>query len=234
MANKVPELFAKTGVGVNVEEVWKTYRIVDQSYNALNGVSCRMLPGQVTIIQGPSGCGKSTLLNMLGGVDHPDRGRIQVGERTLESERSESRLAQYRLHQVGFIFQAFNLIPGLTAFENLKLPLTIARVSVSDQLPRARALLELVGMGEKLQKRPDALSGGEQQRVAVALALINDPPLILADEPTGNLDTANSVRVTDLLCSLAQKFGKTVVIATHDTVVAQRGDQILHMRDGQF
>jgi putative ABC transport system ATP-binding protein len=228
------KLFERAGFDVNVVEIHKTYRVAEDAYQALQGVTCRMPRGQVTIVQGPSGCGKSTLLNMLSGIDHPDRGVVSVSDRALTEVKSERELAHFRLHEVGFVFQAFNLIPGLTAMQNLRLPMTVAGWSDADQGVRAEGLLDLVGMVQKKGKRPDALSGGEQQRVAVALALANDPPMILADEPTGNLDTANARRVTDLLCSLAHEFNKTVVITTHDLMVAERGDQVLHMRDGKF
>ncbi|MEA3001668.1 MAG: putative transport system ATP-binding protein [Sphingomonadales bacterium] len=227
-------LFEKLGFDVEVSDIHKSYRIGEEVYEALKGVSCTIPRGKVTTIQGPSGCGKSTLLNMLSGVDHPDRGLVRVGTRDLTSTRSERELARYRLHEVGFVFQSFNLISGLTAFGNLLLPMVVAGWSREEQRRRGETLLELVGMAEKSEKRPDALSGGEQQRVAVALALVNDPALILADEPTGNLDTANAKNVTDLLWSLAHDFNKTVIITTHDPMVAERGDHIRHMRDGAF
>jgi putative ABC transport system ATP-binding protein len=227
-------LFRQAGLAVTVQEIWKSYSIADELFHALKGVSCRIQPGSVTIIQGPSGCGKSTLLNMLGGVDHPDRGQVTVGEQSLEKERSQRVLADYRLRKVGFVFQSFNLISGLTALDNLQLPMTALGLDRTSRNARGRALLDLVGIASKADKRPDALSGGEQQRVAVALALANDPPLVLADEPTGNLDSTNAGRVTDLLCDLARRFGKTVVVTTHDPAVAARGDVVLQMRDGEF
>lgn len=227
-------LFKKLGFDVEVRDIHKSYRVGDEVYEALKGVSCDIPRGKVTTIQGPSGCGKSTLLNMLSGVDHPDRGTVQVGDRNLSATRAERELSRYRLLEVGFVFQSFNLISGLTAFGNLQLPMTVAGWSRAEQRERGEALLELVGMAQKKEKRPDALSGGEQQRVAVALALVNDPALILADEPTGNLDTVNARRATDLLWSLAHDFNKTVVITTHDPLVAERGDIVRHMRDGRF
>jgi len=227
-------LFDRPGFDVQVTLVHKAYRVGEDLYEALKGISCRMERGKVTIVQGPSGCGKSTLLNMLSGIDHPDLGAVIIGERDLAKMRTERELADFRLHEVGFIFQAFNLVPGLTAFDNLRLPMTVAGWTKAQQNDRAQRLFELVDMAHKSGKRPDALSGGEQQRVAVALALANDPPLILADEPTGNLDTVNARRVTDLLCSLAHDFNKTVVITTHDPVVARRGDNVLYMRDGSL
>ncbi len=227
-------LFSSPGHDIVVTGLRKSYRSGEEIYHGLQGVSCVMPRGKVTIIQGPSGCGKSTLLNMLGGVDRPDGGRVIVDERDLTAIRAESELADYRLNQVGFIFQAYNLIASLNATENLQLPMTVAGVHRSEQRERAHALLGLVDMAGKATKRPDALSGGEQQRVALALALANDPPIVLADEPTGNLDTLNARRVVDLLCVLARDFGKTVVVTTHDPVVAERADQLLLMRDAKF
>ncbi len=215
-----------------VADLVKTYLSGEESYQALKGVTCRINKGQVTVIQGPSGCGKSTFLNMLGGIDRPDAGTVHVGERQLDTRMRDSVLANYRLHDVGFVFQAFNLVPGLTAIDNLQLPLTVTGAPHAERIRRGEELLELVGMRQKARKRPDELSGGEQQRVATALALVNDPVLILADEPTGNLDTRNAMNVADLLISLAHDFGKTIIIATHDSAVAQRGDVVYHMRDG--
>jgi ABC-type lipoprotein export system ATPase subunit len=225
-------LFNRPGQDILVEGLAKTYRSGDQTYVALNGVSCRMPSGFVTVVQGPSGCGKSTFLNMLGGIDRPDSGSLRIGDRTLTDNMRDAALARYRLHDVGFVFQAFNLVPGLTAIDNLQLPLTVTGMPYAERITRGEALLDLVGMREKSRKRPDELSGGEQQRVATALALVNDPVLILADEPTGNLDSRNAMKVADLLCSLAHEFGKTVVISTHDPAIAARGDVVFHMRDG--
>lgn len=211
-------------------ELTKQYRVAENTYPVLKGVSCEIKKGEVTIIQGPSGCGKTTFLNMLGGIDVPDQGEVRVGEFTPQT--TETDLSRYRLYDVGFVFQSYNLIPGLSALDNLQLPMTVAGRKHSERVERAHALLQLVGMHEKASKKPDELSGGEQQRVAVAIALVNDPPLILADEPTGNLDSKNGMIVADLLCSLAHDYEKTVVIATHDPSVGSKGDQILQMRDG--
>ena len=227
-------LFRRQGLDISVDGLFKTYRTGAELFAALNGVSCQIRQGQVTVLQGPSGCGKSTFLNMLGGIDRADRGALRIGDRNLNGKVSERELSRYRLHDVGFVFQAFNLIPGLTALDNLQLPMTVTGMAHHERISRGRALLELVGMKDKAAKRPDELSGGEQQRVATALALVNDPLLILADEPTGNLDSRNAMIVTDLLCSLAHEFGKTVVIATHDPAVGSRCDRVLQMRDGAF
>ena len=225
-------LFKHEGLDIKVESLIKTYRAGEETHQALNGVTCDIKKGMVTILQGPSGCGKSTFLNLLGGIDRSDSGMIQVGGRELNNEISERDLANYRLKEVGFVFQAFNLIPGLSALDNLQLPMTVLGTKHQERVERGHALLKLVGMDKKALKRPDELSGGEQQRVASALALVNDPLLILADEPTGNLDSKNAMILTDLLVSLAHDFQKTVIIATHDPAVGARGDIVLQIRDG--
>lgn len=223
-------LFDRPGMDISVRGLTKQYQVGDVTYPVLKGIDCEVRPGEVAILQGPSGCGKTTFLNMLGGIDEPDGGSILIGG--VDLDRMESDLARYRLLDVGFVFQAYNLIPGLSALDNLQLPLAAAGRSRAERVERSHALLELVGMHEKASKRPDELSGGEQQRVAIAVALVNDPPLILADEPTGNLDSVNGGIVADLLCELARKFGKTVVICTHDPAVGRRGDHIFRMQDG--
>ncbi|MBI4456747.1 MAG: ABC transporter ATP-binding protein [Acidobacteria bacterium] len=226
------ELFSRQGMNVSVQGLFKEYRIAEMTYPVLNGIDCEIKKGEVAIVQGPSGCGKSTFLNMLGGIDRIDKGTVHVGERELGQQMTERDLSKYRLWDVGFVFQAFNLIPGLTALENLLLPMTMTGKGPAERVERAGALLQLVGMREKASKRPDELSGGEQQRVAISLALVNDPLLILADEPTGNLDSTNSAIVSDLLCSLAHDYDKTIVIATHDPAVGAKGDVVFRMRDG--
>lgn len=226
------DLFKRPGVDVGAREIFKQYRIGNTTYLVLNGISENFPSGEVSVIQGPSGCGKTTFLNMLGGIDTPDAGQVLIEERP--QQMIEVDLSRFRLYDVGFIFQAFNLIPGLAALDNLQLPMTVAGKKHQERLERGRALLELVGMRDKALKRPDELSGGEQQRVAIAVALVNDPPLILADEPTGNLDTRNGMIVADLLCSLAHDHRKTVIICTHDPAIAAKGDRIIHMRDGVF
>ena len=224
------DLFHRSGMEFSIRGLVKQYQVGDSTYPVLKGLNCNIRPGQVAIIQGPSGCGKTTFLNMLGGIDEPDDGQIRIGDVNLE--KLESDLARYRLLDVGFVFQAFNLIPGLSALDNLQLPMAAAGHRYGERVERAHNLLELVGMRDKAAKRPDELSGGEQQRVAIAVALVNDPPLILADEPTGNLDSVNGEIVADLLCALARDYGKTVLICTHDPAVGARGDRIYRMRDG--
>lgn len=226
------ELFKLGGRPVRADAVVKEYRRGDVVFPALNHISIDAEEGQVIILQGPSGCGKTTFLNLVGGIDRPDRGTLRVGD-TLINDLTEQELSRYRLTEVGFVFQAFNLIPGLSVMENLELPMTAAgNHDKSARTGRGLRLLDLVGVRDKAEKRPDELSGGEQQRVAIAVALANDPALILADEPTGNLDSGNKEMVADLLCTLAKEHRKTVIMTTHDHEIAARGDSVYQIRDG--
>jgi putative ABC transport system ATP-binding protein len=203
------------------------------SHQALAGVSFEVDAGQVVVILGPSGCGKTTLLNLLGGVDRPTGGGIKIENDDLTG-MNERSLEKHRLLKVGFIFQFFNLIPSITAIENLELPMVMAGVPDAECHERAKTLLSLVGLAHKADKRPEELSGGEQQRVAVALALANDPALILADEPTGNLDSNNAATIAKLLRSLATDYGKTVIMVSHDPATVEHFPTVFGMRDGRF
>ncbi len=225
--------FSSRGVTIKVSGLTKLYSTSAEEVRALKGIDWEVGPGEAVAIMGPSGCGKTTLLNLLGGVDHPSGGKIRVGEQELTS-LSEREAEKYRLLKVGFVFQFFNLIPTLTALENLELPMLIAGSSLAERTERCQALLRMVGLGEKIHKRPEELSGGEQQRVAVALSLANDPSLILADEPTGNLDTENTTAIAALFGSLAEKYGKTVIMASHDPKAVEQFTKVHHMRDGRF
>ncbi|HEY2986262.1 MAG TPA: ABC transporter ATP-binding protein [Candidatus Binatia bacterium] len=225
--------FRNKGVSVTVSGLTKSYRTSAEEVKALKGIDWEIAAGQAVALMGPSGCGKTTLLNLLGGVDHPSGGKIAVGDQPLTS-LSERELERYRLLKVGFVFQFFNLIPTLTAFENLELPMLISGLGPGERTQRCKGLLEMVGLAEKTHKRPEELSGGEQQRVAVALALANDPSLILADEPTGNLDTENTGAIAALFASLAERHGKTVIMASHDPKAVEQFKSIYHMRDGRF
>jgi putative ABC transport system ATP-binding protein len=225
--------FKNRGVDVKVAKLMKSYETSAEEVRALKGVDWQIGRGEAVALMGPSGCGKTTLLNMLGGVDHATGGDIFIGDQKLTA-LSERDLEKYRLHKVGFVFQFFNLIPTLTAVENLELPMLIAGVDPGERKQRIDGLLQMVGLGTKGQKRPEELSGGEQQRVAVALALSNDPSLILADEPTGNLDTGNTETITGLFLSLAEKYGKTVIMASHDPKAVEHFSKVYNMRDGNF
>ena len=225
--------FKHRGVGVQTSGLSKSYRTAAEEIHALREIDWSVEAGQALAIMGPSGCGKTTLLNLLGGVDRPSSGRVVVDGEDL-SRASERTLENYRLRKVGFIFQLFNLIPSMTAFENLTMPMMVMGVPDPERRDRADRLLGMVGLAKKGQKRPEELSGGEQQRVAIALALANDPALILADEPTGNLDTTNGVAITKLLLSLSSDYGKTVVMVSHDPTVVEQFPTVSTMRDGRF
>jgi len=228
-------LFSSGGAEIQVSGLKKVYKLGEIEALVLKGVDINIRSGEAVAIMGPSGCGKTTLFNLLGGVDVPSGGEIRLKEAkgsTVINSLSERELELYRLRKTGYIFQLFNLIPILTAQENVALPLMIAGVAPALRKERANALLALVGLKDKAGKKPDEMSGGEQQRVAIAVALANDPPLLLADEPTGNLDSKNTLLVTDLLVSLAERYGKTVLIATHDAKVAAKLHKVYRMEDG--
>jgi putative ABC transport system ATP-binding protein len=218
-------------VMARLDKVSKIYDTAAARVTALEHMSWEIGRGEAVALMGPSGCGKTTVLNLLGGMDRPSSGSIWVDGDDLVA-LSERQLEAYRLRKVGFVFQFFNLIPSLSALENLELPMLIAGIPADERRRRAETLLAKVGLKEKGYKRPEELSGGEQQRVAVCLALVNDPPIILADEPTGNLDSANAKSIADLLVGLAAQDGKTVLIASHDPTVVQAFPRVFQMRDG--
>jgi putative ABC transport system ATP-binding protein len=226
-------MFEHKGVDVRVEGVSKKYKMAAEEVHALRESSWEVRKGEAVAIMGPSGCGKTTLLNLLGGVDRPTTGKILIDNQDV-TQMNERSLETHRLLRVGFVFQFFNLIPSITAIENLELPMVMAGVAESECEARAKMLLGLVGLGAKGQKRPEELSGGEQQRVAVALALANDPALILADEPTGNLDSTNAAIIANLLKSLALDHGKTVIMVSHDPKTVEIFPIVHAMRDGRF
>jgi len=218
---------------ISVDNVVKKYMTAAGEVHALKQISWQVGRGEAIALMGPSGCGKTTLLNLIGSMDRVSDGSIIVDGHDV-TRMTERQAEQYRLKKVGFIFQFFNLVPSLSAIENLELPMILAEVPKQQRLDKARKLLKMVGLGEKGHKRPEELSGGEQQRVAICLALVNDPDVILADEPTGNLDVANMEIITRLLISLAKEQGKTVIVATHDQKMADTFPNIYRMRDGKF
>ena len=226
-------LFKNKGVGISVSGVTKNYRMGPEEVHALRETHWQVRTGDAVAIMGPSGCGKTTLLNLLGGVDRPTTGSIMIDGQDV-AQMTERALEQHRLHRVGFVFQFFNLVPSITAIENLELPMVMAGMGEAECRERAKKLLDLVGLGAKGQKRPEELSGGEQQRVAICLALANDPALILADEPTGNLDSTNAAVIANLLKSLATQHGKTVVMVSHDPKTVEVFPTVHSMRDGRF
>ncbi len=189
--------------------------------------------GEFVAIMGPSGSGKSTLLNLVAGLDRPTTGQIVVAGHEL-SQYSESRLTRWRSEHLGFIFQLYNLMPVLTAFENVELPLLLTRLSRRQRREHVETALRIVGLAERMDHYPRQLSGGQEQRVAIARALANDPVLLIADEPTGNLDAAAAVEILDLLEELNEQFGKTIVMVTHDPRAARRAHRLLHLEKGTF
>jgi len=211
--------------------VKKTYTMGKVLVPALRDVSLRVEEGEFVAIFGPSGSGKSTLLHVLGGLDRPDEGDVFIDGIGL-STLNDNRLAEVRLRKIGFVFQFFNLLPRLTALRNVELPLTLADVSEREAVEKAKEVLKIVGLEERINHRPTELSGGEQQRVAIARALVNEPKIVLADEPTGNLDTATGLDITALMKRLNQEKRQTFVVVTHDENVAKTADRIFQLRDG--
>jgi ABC-type lipoprotein export system ATPase subunit len=214
-------------------DLGRTYRIGKRSLNVLRGVNLEVARGDFLALRGASGAGKSTLLHLLGGLDVPDAGEISFAGKNLAT-LSTAKLAAFRNFKVGFVFQAYHLLPELTALENVCLPARIARVSVADAAKRGRELLARVGLGERVEHRPNELSGGEQQRVAIARALINSPELLLADEPTGNLDSKTGGEIIELLKSLRVEKNTTLIIATHDARVAAHAERVIELADGRI
>ncbi|WP_225729679.1 MULTISPECIES: ABC transporter ATP-binding protein [unclassified Nocardia] len=217
---------------LELSEITKEYRVGDQTVRALDGIDLRVESGQFTAIIGPSGSGKSTLLHLLGALDSPDRGSIRFQGAEIGT-LTEERQAEFRRHRVGFVFQFFNLLPTLTAWENVAIPKLLDGTALRRAKPRALELLDLVGLADRAQHRPAELSGGQMQRVAVARALIMDPPLILADEPTGNLDSKTGAAILELLGSLTGN-GNSVVMVTHDMGAVAYCDRAITLRDGRI
>jgi putative ABC transport system ATP-binding protein len=218
---------------IEVEEVVRAYRMHDIEVRALRGLSMDVQEGEMLAIIGPSGSGKTTLLNLIGGVDTPTAGTIRVETINVATLQPKERLA-YRRKMVGHIFQTVNLVPTFTAAENITLPLIFSGVSQTDRRRRVEELLEIIQLTARADHRPDELSGGEQQRVAIATGLANDPPLILADEPTGDLDSESSKSIVDFLADINQQYHKTILLVTHNPLVAAECPRILRIEDGQI
>jgi len=216
---------------LEARDVYKTYPLGKVFVSALRGVTLEIEEGEFIAIFGPSGSGKSTLLHILGGLDRPDKGDVYVDGVNLSTLDDAGR-AEIRLRKIGFVFQFFNLFPRLTALRNVELPLSFADVPEKESIRRAREMLELVGLKDRINHRPTELSGGEQQRVAIARALINEPKIVLADEPTGNLDTATGWEIVRLMKRLNEEKRQTFVIVTHDPSVAETADRIIYLKDG--
>jgi len=217
---------------IKLENVRKIYQLGETQVQALRGLDIEIKEGEFIAIMGPSGSGKSTLLHLLGCLDVPTDGKVQLGEVEL-ADLDEDTLAQIRGKKIGFVFQTFNLIPTLTALENVELPLFFQGVPRREQQRRAQELLEKVGLGDRVHHKPSQLSGGERQRVAIARALANDPEIILADEPTGNLDSESGKAVLELLKQLNRE-GRTIILVTHNPEAAAYADRIVRIKDGKI
>ena len=219
----------KTGNTIELIDVVKTYAKGTNSVVALNKVGLKIDRALMAAIVGPSGSGKSTLLHIIGGMDKPTSGTVRILGSELDS-LNERGLTQYRLKKVGFVFQSFNLIPNLSTLENVMLPMEFNSMLSSERIQRAKQLLEKVGLNDRLKHKPSELSGGQMQRVAIARALANDPAIILADEPTGNLDRESGTRIIELLRDIAKE--RIVIVATHNEKLARKADKVFYIRDG--
>ena len=221
------------GTLLSATDVQKSFRIGRTALQVLRGVDVSISAGEFVALCGASGSGKTTLLHLLGGLDEPDQGSIHVGGRDLVSI-SKQAVARFRNWEIGFVFQAYHLLPELDALENVALPARMARRPVAEAEARAKELLARVGLGQRMEHRPNELSGGEQQRVAIARALINEPRLVLADEPTGNLDSATGEEIISLLADLHREEEVTLIVATHDEKVAAHAERVLRLADGRI
>jgi putative ABC transport system ATP-binding protein len=217
---------------IELHNVTKTYKLGDEVLNALDGLSVNIQAGEFVAITGPSGSGKTTLANIIGGLDRPNSGTVHVDGQDLSKVRDKV-LSDYRNKHVGFVFQSFNLQGNQTALENVMLPLVFARMGSGERKKRAKECLQAVGLGDRMKHKPSQLSGGQRQRVAIARALAGKPSLIIADEPTGNLDSARGEEIMKLLRSL-NKQGITLLIITHDQKIAGQADRIIHIQDGKI
>jgi putative ABC transport system ATP-binding protein len=217
---------------VQTQDLTKVYGTGDTAVTALDSVNVQVNPGEFVAVMGPSGCGKSTLLHLIGGLDRPSSGKVLI-ENTSLGELNDDKLTELRRRKIGFVFQFFNLIPVLDATENAALPLTLDGANPTEAKKKARDWLTRVGLENRMTNRPDQLSGGQQQRVAIARALTAEPALVLADEPTGNLDTRAADEIAGLLRQVSDEWGRAVVMVTHDPRIAAYADRIVFLKDGK-
>ncbi len=221
------------GTLIELKEVWKVYQMGEAQVEALRGVSLKIKKGEFVAITGASGSGKSTLMHLIGCLDKPTQGTILLDGRNI-SMMSESKLAEIRGRKIGFIFQQFNLIPTLNALENVALPIEFQNNTKDKAYETAKKLLQDVGLGDRTGHKPTELSGGQAQRVAIARSLANDPEVIMADEPTGNLDSKTGKYIMDFLCELHEKQGKTVIMVTHDLELVNFAKRVIKLKDGKI
>ncbi len=215
---------------IRIEDVYKIYQLGTQTVNALNGVDLAIKSNEYVALMGPSGSGKSTLMNVMGCLDTPTKGRYYLNGPDV-SKLTDDELAEIRNKEIGFVFQTFNLLPRYSALDNVALPLIYAGVPLAKRTERAKEVMEMVGLSDRMMHKPNELSGGQRQRVAVARALVNDPAIILADEPTGNLDTKTSYEIMALFEAI-HKHGNTIILVTHEEDIAEHAGRIVRLRDG--
>jgi putative ABC transport system ATP-binding protein len=219
-------------VAVNVSNIHREFHIGEITIHALRGIDMKVYEGEFVVVLGPSGSGKTTLLNQIGGIDSPTQGSVKIRDSDI-TKWSSGKLSEYRRNNVGWIFQFFNLIPSLRAWENVALSLEFKGIR-NGVKKRAKEMLEAVGLGDKTDRFPSQLSGGEQQRVAIARALVKNPEIVVADEPTGNLDYVTGQKIAELMKELNEKFGGTYIVVSHDISITEKADRVFHLRDGQI
>ncbi len=218
---------------IRIRDVKKIYQMGNESIHAIDGVSLNIRQGEVCCLFGKSGSGKSTLLNLIAGLEKPTEGKILFHKKHIE-RMDEDQLTDFRRQYIGFVFQSYNLLPTLTALENVTLPLIFKGVPIKERNERAMEMLEAVGLAERAHHKPFEMSGGQQQRVSIARAFVNEPPVVFADEPTGNLDTKTTYEMMDLITGMAKKKNQTLVIVTHDLELSEYADRIVVLQDGKI
>lgn len=218
---------------MRIDNVTKAFTRGGETITVLSNLNLAVAPGEFLGIMGPSGSGKTTLLNLIAGLDKPNRGEVWIGGQCV-SRMSEAQLASWRTRNIGFIFQFYHLLPVLTAYENVELPLLLLPISSAKRKEQVLNALDLVGLSERMYHRPGQLSGGQQQRVGIARAIVTDPTLIVADEPTGDLDAQSAIDIMNLLCELQKGLSKTILLVTHDPRAAERAQRVVHLQKGQL